>query len=147
MSIYNNDPLNERGSASRIGPQIVNEDGEINIPKFITNEQNFIYFGEIILFLFFVGVICAWRLAKFCNTTADHASEVVFDLVRGDRSILLERKRKKEERKRSKMLGSRRVSKKKLKQIYTESWIVIGGSGFIGNAIVKKILKTRLAAC
>ena len=40
MSIYNNDPLNERGSASRIGPQIVNEDGEINIPKFITNEQN-----------------------------------------------------------------------------------------------------------
>ena len=50
MSIYNNDPLNERGSASRIGPQIVNEDGEINIPKFITNEQNFIYFGEIICF-------------------------------------------------------------------------------------------------
>ena len=143
MSIYNNDPLNERGSASRIGPQIVNEDGEINIPKFITNEQNFIYFGEIILFLFFVGVICAWRLAKFCNTTADHASEVVFDLVRGDRSILLERKRKKEERKKSKMLGSRRVSKKKLKQIYTESWIVIGGSGFIGNAIVKQILNDK----
>ena len=112
MSIYSNDPLNERGSASHIGPQIVNEDGEINIPKFITNEQNFIYFGEIILFLFFVGVICAWRLARFCNTTADHASEVVFDLVRGDNSILLERKRIKEERKRNKVLGSRRVSKK-----------------------------------
>ena len=40
------------------------------------------------------------------------------------------------------MLGSRRVSKK-LKQIYTESWIVIGGSGFIGNAIVKQILNDK----
>ena len=143
MSIRNTDPLNERGYKSRIGPQIINEDGEINIPKFITNEQNFIYFGEIILFLFFIGVICAWRLARFCNTTADHASEVVFDLARGDRSILLERKRKKEERKKNKVLGSRRVSKKKLKQKYTESWVVIGGSGFIGNAIVKQILNDK----
>ena len=99
-----------------------------------------LYILQIILFLFFVGT-CAWRLARFCNTTADHASEVVFDLVRGDNSILLERKRIKEERKRNKVLGSRRVSKK-TKQRYTES-DSNGGSGFIGK-IVKQMQDKEL---
>ena len=110
--MQSNDPLTERGQyQSSRGPQIINEKGEINIPKFINNEYNFILFGEMVVLLFICGMFCVWRIANFVNTTADHASEIIFDIRRGDKNILLARKNERKVRKQEKLMG--KTSKKK----------------------------------
>ena len=142
--MQSNDPLTERGQyQSSRGPQIINEKGEINIPKFINNEYNFILFGEMVVLLFICGMFCVWRIANFVNTTADHASEIIFDIRRGDKNILLARKNERKVRKQEKLMG--KTSKKKdktnkRKSKNRQSWIVIGGNGFIGKKIVESIL-------
>ena len=57
---------------------------------------------QILFSLFICGMFCVWRIANFVNTTADHASEIIFDIHRGDKNILLARKNERKVRKQEK---------------------------------------------
>ncbi len=124
------DPLNEY-EFQGAGPQA----GSITrIPKFLV-----LKFAVACLIILVALVVGAYRLTRFLKSTADDASETIFEIYRGSNSCLLDLKKAKK-RRRAKKSTHGKAPNIPLGIENRQGWLVIGGNGFIGRAIAMALL-------